>query len=320
MRRQAQRWANRMNEDPDRHTPGLARWIGDSEERRKAYNGIADAMRLQTWSASHLYETRQRSSAGGRTPRSIVWVAAAILVGLAAAVFGIMNLFGATKPSATPEQTTMELRAPDGDRTIILSDGSQVLLYGGSRIDVRITRDTRRIALLDGRAQFKVTHAASWPFIVSAGGGSVTARGTVFEVGLGDHVVVKLTEGAIDVAIPGQIGGQQPIVRHLVAGQSTDFVAKTEESRLISAPAPVFAPKGPAMKDFDDVTVNDVIAQTNQGSATKIELADPALGALKVVLQLHTGDADDVAEGLAEHLGLAVDRSRPGTLVLQANL
>jgi transmembrane sensor len=71
------------------------------------------------------------------------------------------------------------------------------------------------------------------------------------------------------------------------------------------------------MKSFDDVPVREVIAEVNRQSAVRIELADPAVGDRRVDLDLHVGDANDVADGLAGYLGLTVDRSRPGLLLLR---
>jgi transmembrane sensor len=319
--RQAQRWINRMNDDPERYEARLDRWIRASDERREAYNRLATAMRWQTWSAGHRYATRERPAGTSRlgAPPKPIWAVAAITVALGAAAIGVVHFVGRVSQRSAPTVFASELDAPAGAvRTVSLSDGSVVLLQSGSRIDVRLTKEARRLVLRKGSAEFRVAHAPAWPFIVDAGGGSVTARGTVFQVSLADEVRVSLLQGIVDVAEPVRSTRTLPAVHHLVAGQSVHFVATGHMPRLASTPASYPTREGPKMKEYDDVMVQDVIAETNQASSTQIVLADASLGSRRVVVQLHVGDAEDVAEGLADLLGLTVDRSRPGVLILGA--
>lgn len=300
LERQAQRWALHMNDDPERHRPGLERWIGGSDERLQAYNKVANAMRWQTWSADHHYETRERATrpVHRASPRHTAWAVVAVIIGLTAAAIGVTHLLR-VGPQHHAAISVASLDAPSTvARAVHLSDGSQVILAPGAHVDVRIGSDTRRIVLVRGAAEFRVSHAAQWPFIVSAGGGTVTAKGTVFTVSLAEKVAVQLLRGAIDVAPPLTAGPREP-VRHLVAGQSTVFVAARDISRRVRVSAPSPAPEMTQMKNYDDVTVGEVLAETNRLSATQVVVSDPSIASRKVVMQLHVGDAEDVAEGLA---------------------
>src|SRR3546814_6360827 len=68
-----------------------------------------------------------------------------------------------------------------GRRNIRLADGSVVELDEGSELSTDFNKSRRELKLERGRARFEVAHEGR-PFIVLAGGGSVTARGTVFDV------------------------------------------------------------------------------------------------------------------------------------------
>jgi transmembrane sensor len=68
----------------------------------------------------------------------------------------------------------------------------------------------RRLIFLDrGEASFSVAHNSQRPFTVFAGGGTITAIGTQFDVrrdidptGRGEHVVVTVSNGTVEVGPP----------------------------------------------------------------------------------------------------------------------
>lgn len=317
--RQAQAWIRRMNDDPERHLSGLNSWIGNSRERLDAYNRLAVAMQMSTLSASLHYETRDLSARRASPRGGYAWTFATVAVGFAALGTGVAHFAGWLEPSPTRLDVSLEAYdSPNGlAREIRLADGSKIDLRPNSRIEVRLDRNVRAISLERGNAQFHVAHAASWPFVVRVGGGSVTARGTVFDVALGDTVSVKLLEGKIDVALPPGGPNRPSVVRHLAAGQSTRFDAVLATPALRLAPLPIAGSGTADVTNFDDVTVGEVVEETNRNSLTKIEVADPTIAARRVVLQLHAGDARDVAGGLAEYLDLTVDSSQPNRLLLR---
>lgn len=321
--RQAYRWVARMIDDPQRHEAGLLRWIGQDTDRLAIYNRAAGAMKVATWSAGELYERREHRPAKRFAHFESRWAVAAFLMGVAAACIAIAHIFGSPGQRGLIIPPAEAFEAPVGSpRSVQLSDGSKVDLRPGSHIDTRFSRLERRIILTRGSAQFRVAHLSSWPFVVSAGGGSVTAKGTVFDVTIGQDVSIRLLEGAIDVALPrrlkeGKPDNGRPDIRHLTAGEAmryplTQLTGKTPALARDDGSQDRFA-----MKSFDDVPVRDVIAEINRHAASRIELSDPAIGDRRIVLDLHIGDTDDVAEGLAAYLGLDVDRSQPGILLLR---
>jgi transmembrane sensor len=85
-----------------------------------------------------------------------------------------------------------------------LSDGSVVELKDGSRLELNFSGDARQVTLF-GEAHFTVAKS-SMPFVVHAGGVSVRAVGTAFNVRAStDLVDVLVTEGR--VAVGRDIGG-----------------------------------------------------------------------------------------------------------------
>lgn len=90
-------------------------------------------------------------------------------------------------------------------RSLVLEDGSRVHLDARSAIALHYGAGERRVALLQGEALFEVAKDHARPFVVAAAEGTVTARGTAFDVALtraGARVTV--TEHSVDVRSGGR--------------------------------------------------------------------------------------------------------------------
>lgn len=89
-------------------------------------------------------------------------------------------------------------------RTVTLPDGSHAHLNALSALAVDYSGDGRRVSLLGGEAWFEVEEDPSRPFTVEAAGGTVTARGTAFDVATNRaRTEVTVTEHSIEVAAAG---------------------------------------------------------------------------------------------------------------------
>lgn len=88
-------------------------------------------------------------------------------------------------------------------RTIVLPDGSSVVLHAGSTIDYPRTfgGKTREITLV-GEAYFDVKHDSQRPFIIHTGAVKTTVLGTAFDIkAWPDHknIIVSVTRGKVRV-------------------------------------------------------------------------------------------------------------------------
>jgi len=89
-------------------------------------------------------------------------------------------------------------------KEIIAADNSLLTLEPGAliRLCIKPNLDFRRVKLLKGRANFKVSKDPSKPFIVESGTLMTTALGTAFSVDYqteADHVLIRLFEGKVRV-------------------------------------------------------------------------------------------------------------------------
>jgi transmembrane sensor len=88
--------------------------------------------------------------------------------------------------------------------SVLLEDGSQVHLDARSAIAMSYDAGERRVVLLRGEALFEVAKDPARPFVVEAAEGTVTARGTAFDVALTrEGARVTVTEHSVDVRSGG---------------------------------------------------------------------------------------------------------------------
>src|SRR3546814_16077884 len=113
-------------------------------------------------------------------------------------------------------------------------------------------------------------------FIVLAGGGSVTARGTVFDVILGKdkRVTVRLLRGAVDVERPQGVKGDRGAgaVARLEPGEVLSFAAIAPavlpgiSSKAAIEPV-TLRPVLPLTREYDRTPLSAVVAKPNRTSA-----------------------------------------------------
>lgn len=93
-------------------------------------------------------------------------------------------------------------------RSVLLDDGSLVMLNTSSEIEVKYTKQRRFIRLVRGEALFEVTKDAARPFDVSVGAAVVRAVGTQFNIDRrSDRATVTVVEGKVQV-MPERTGTQ----------------------------------------------------------------------------------------------------------------
>lgn len=179
--------------------------------------------------------------------------------------------------------------------TVTLPEGSVVTLDSETEMRLRETPRERRVDLVGGRAFFRVAKDASRPFIVNAGGKSVRAIGTAFEVSF-EHgnMVVTLAEGKVRVEEAGAgsgsgtdmaPGGQLVIgADHNWTLRRVDVAKETSwtEGRLIF------------MRD----PLSDAVAEMNRYSTRKLVFKDGQIPEKEVVGVFEAGDVEGFVKAM----------------------
>lgn len=238
----------------------------------------------------------QRRAASSRMSRRV-----ALLATAAAVVIGAGILL-----SMPPDIST----SIGERRVVVLDDGSRVTLNTETRIAIDYSPTRRTVELEHGEALFEVAKDAARPFSVRVARGEVVAVGTVFSV--------RRTEEALAVTlIEGEIAVKPPSARAATAPQKL-LVRPGErlnvDLRRPSTPAKVDHPRieqvtawkrGEA--SFDDVPLDEAVAEMNRYSRVRIVLSDSALATRRVSGVFHTGDNLAFARAVAALHGLSVD-------------
>jgi transmembrane sensor len=203
-------------------------------------------------------------------------------------------------------------------RTVVLADGSKVVLDTGSELFAQIDKHARNLTLQHGQADFEVHHDTARPFVVHVGDGSVTATGTHFQVRVGESdSLVTLLQGQVVVAANARGSDHsatlQPGERIAIepAGRLGALQA-VSESELASARG--WTGGNLVVKAW---RLDAVVAEMNRYSSTKLRLGDPALANVPISGVFKAGDQKSFA--LALEYGWSIDASqRPaaGEIVL----
>jgi transmembrane sensor len=319
VRRQAAGWfAKLRGPEAQGARPAFDRWYGQSSEHAEAYDRIAahyDAAGLLR--QSELGRARQLRDAAHPQGRARRYAFAALVAGAAAMIVYLAVARPGLPGARAPLEVATVSASSREPRTLILADGSKVLLAWDSVVEVRLDRNQRRLRLVRGEGRFSVAHEGR-PFIVTAGSAEVLAHGTEFVVRLGaEGTTVSLIEGSVAVSYPaaGAGAGLRRTAR-LRPGERLTVAPPVEQApREVPGHA---ARAAPAMLEFDDTPLSDAVARANGQGGPKVRLADPALGILRVTGGFRAGDNRSLAAGLAAAFGLRVEDSGDTVVLVKA--
>ena len=253
----------------------LARWLAADVRHAGAFRALA-----ATWQLVAELPPGPASQSdplpAPAVPRTSWWpVVLASAAALAVVALGVQGSFGNKRASYATAATT-EVGAW---RSMHLPDGTIIQLNTDSVIDVQFEPAERRVHLIRGEAHFAVAKDASRPFVVSAAAIRVRVVGTVFNVRLRpESVDVLVTEGKVQVAPPGTADPGS-----VSAGQKVSISLGTEEPPAL-APVSVDAVEirqtlawKAQRLDFDETTLEHIVAEFNRYNRHKLTLADPRL-------------------------------------------
>jgi transmembrane sensor len=321
---EAAAWFARMRgPDAEANRGQFEAWLAGDARNRRAYSRAAEIFAMGKLLQDDERQGGKPASPSRRRRAPVAaTVAAAALVAGSAGWIGLRHMHpvgnNAGAPAISSEGSRPLELANDtsGARQYRLSDGSLITAASATRISVDLGPRIRRIVLTSGEARFSVAHETR-PFVVYAGGGTVTARGTLFDVALSPdrRVRVRLIEGVIDVASPPGTQRSRPL--RLIAGQSTSFEARTSLPAIArSVPPPAAPDASAAVLDYDAVRLSELVDDANRRSQRPIRTAG-ALGERRVSGRFRIDDTELLADRLAALFDLTVDRSKATAILLR---
>ena len=302
LRARFERWLRSSPENVQAYLEIAAGWselpIADPEGRIDV-QGLLDAARntkaenVIPWGLGRAGVARP-----SRPRRTPFWSLAVSLALLAMALAGtgtwLMTGGGVTYKTGIGEQ-----------RTLILADGSTVMLNALTTVRVHMTREIREVVLVRGQAYFHDTDDPGRPFVVRTGGSTVRAIGTAFDVDQeSDRTVVTVLAG--QVAVAKSFAWIESVDRHELLGKlagpadklKTVLVSAGEQvtvsAQNIPAPNSVDVAAIAAWREqrlvFDDTPLEKVAQQFNLYSKRRLVIADPALRSVGVTGEYSASD------------------------------
>ncbi|MBV1686411.1 FecR domain-containing protein [Novosphingobium sp. G106] len=290
-------------------------WLDEGALHREAYNRIAETFSLGKALKNADFSAHNPARAPA-VPKGTIGRMALIAALLAFAAVGAVMIWavltpnqafrpGSTLAQGNGEVPQQRLATRFGEiRQFRLADGSIATLDTDSLLLASFSIERRDLTLVRGRARFAVAHETR-PFLVAAGGGSVKAVGTVFDVGLtvGGRVDVRLLKGAIEVAVESRTNRGEP-VRRLVTGQALSFGGSAQPRiSILGKTGDANWPAG--LRDFDGVRVADVIADANRYASVPLRVATPDIANARISGTFRVDESVTLAANIADVLGLA---------------
>jgi transmembrane sensor len=364
---EAAEWLVRLDSDcpPNAAERGTLRgWLARSPAHREELERLAilwNRMNVMTELAVPLSKAagtihnRPRIREAGRNPARI-WSHAGIgLMAVSAVILTAVFLTGVEAP--LPAALSQVYETGVGQQsTVVLSDGSSVVLNTNSRIDINYDARYRNVHLSQGEALFTVAKREDVPFRVYAGNGRIEALGTAFSVRLDDQFVkITVTEGRVSLAsaIPLPFESAGPATRtapdpggssHTPHGVADDAfrpigrlgareVARIYANSALAAPGEPTIPgiqavtaaeldRQLAWSDgvllFSGDTLGDVVKELGRYTTIRIEIPDAELRNLRVGGRFPIGETEAMLAALEANFNLKVQRPDQEHVILTA--
>lgn len=191
-------------------------------------------------------------------------------------------------------------------RTITLSDGSEVTLNTDTALELAYQEHERRIRLLKGEAYFAVTKNPSRPFIVDSGELETRVLGTHFFVRNGDDKdTVTVLEGHVEVSDFAH--------KHKAVLTRGERISGTKTEIIEVSQAPESA--GAWLEQhliFENTSLPDVIDELSRYLPGIVYLADrEILSAVKVNARLNLKNPRTALDALEQTLPIKISHAGP---------
>lgn len=241
----------------------LKAWLAEEPRHTEVLLEVAEAWD-KVDSLSRLAEVFPLSENGPEPARPALWgrprvltphVWAAAASALVAVMVGFVVLTDVALPglerSRAPAAVAATYETAVGEqKTVLLPDGTEVVLNTDTALRVAYSRDARVLNLLRGELHVDVAEDLARPLSVIAGDKIVQALGTEFSVQITDeqHVEVLVTEGKVVVGVqPARIRTtleetELPMFVPPVLAQTETNTVDAGEALLLGAPNEVVTP------------------------------------------------------------------------------
>lgn len=256
-----------------------------------------DATALDGYLQQHAWRKRRR-----RLTTAATAIAATVVLATALSI--------TTRPGRWLENALADYHTLPGQvQSLVLADGSEMMLDGDSAVSVSLGAGYRDIRLTRGAAYFHVFHNGE-PFIVRTGDGDVRVLGTRFEVRLGtENTQVTVEQGRVGVDAFGHTQEQ------LTAGQRVGFGSKG-----LGAMEAVNTQQALGWREgrvsLRQQSLEDALEVVQRYYPGRIVLLNPKIAGRPVSGDFSTQDPQAILTAMQSLLGFSLRRLPGGTVVI----
>lgn len=221
------------------------------------------------------------------------------LLGVAASVLLMFSLFYTQMPQYFADYHT----APGELRTLVLDDGSRIIMNSDTTVSLDYSAEQRSIVLHQGEAYFDVTADRSRPFVVTTSAGRVRALGTEFDIkNRNAKVAVTVFEHAVKVSL-----NNGKVMDSLPEGQQLVFTASA-----FTQPSAVNLSRTQSWRKqrivFQDKPLAEVMAELSHYRAGTIIILDSEIKALSVSGVFATDDTNIALKTIEQSLPVTISK------------
>ena len=306
----------------------FAAWLEEKPAHRAEYARVQ-----RTWSAAQRgretlpilalrHETALRLTRRHAVPRRVskwaVITSPLLLLGIALLVS--LRMHAPKAPPAQQSASAVPIAAGHyvtgvGERlSILLEDGSHVMLNSRTAVEVEFESTQRRVSLLQGQAYFEVNKDPARPFVVVALKRRFIAVGTAFDLRVDEErTQITMLEGVVRAEPPRADGSQATMVK-----KGEQLTADSNYIQRITAVDPEAVTswrRGQIF--FDDARLADAIAEMNRYRTVPLVLADPSLGDLRISGAFSTASTSAFPEALAASFPIVIGQSEGAILLMR---
>ena len=303
-------------------------WLAD-DPRHREWMGMQqrawrDFERLSEWRPEH--SDHPNPDLLLKRPSERVWARASLAIAAA-----IVMVFGYVYFNSAKESEFRIQHIVAEEYTYhLLDDGSEIDLNSGAAVIVDYVEDERRVNLVTGEAHFTVSKDPARPFIVTAGGSTVRAIGTAFNVRVSpQEVEVLVTEGRVLMepeASERRFSDADTGVfqaRELERGDRT-IVALNDGSDIAHTDAleteqiDELLSWKPVVFEFIDAPLSEVVRAFNERNDIQLILADDRLESISIAASFRSNNIEGFAWLLENTTDVNVERGEGGNFILKS--
>lgn len=330
----ANRWVIRMDEGlTEDEEAALKAWLSADTDNLDYFLEAAQVWD-ETASLSRLAELfPQPRKRNVLRPRFVASAAASLALVLAAGFFLLSNHgfngFGSGRTSVVANAVQQFETAIGEQSTVVLADGTAVVLNTNSQIDVKYRKGARVLHLIRGEIHVEVFKDSSRPFSVVAGNRIVQAVGTAFSVEItqDQHIELVVTEGTVVVGV--HMPDAQRIVPPPMLVQSDENTVTAGEELLMGSDEEIVTPvseeeiqvklswrEGSLI--FKSEPLEEALAEVERYTTVRFVFVDEDLKTRAVSGRYRAGDVESLLVALRMNFNITHEVAEDGRVLLSS--